>query len=96
MWSLVCLKIRRRLVACSLLALLGGSCGDGEGGVPIGGCPPGTAFRSVCTSCGVVGGCGEWMNTCAKICDDQVDCDPTPSVQGSFCVEGVCQVGGCL
>jgi hypothetical protein len=70
------------------IALVGG-CGsdDDEGG-----CPDGQTKRTVCVACGPAGGCGEEAEMCATPCQAPADCS------GSLmsCVEGVCQVGGCL
>lgn len=57
-------------------------------------CPVARSTAEICLACGLAGGCGKSASVCAKPCESPEDC----SDEGSLfaCVEGLCQVSGCI
>ena len=55
-------------------------------------CPSGRVSHDICVACGAAGGCAKTIAACAQPCGVEIACpQSTP-----FCIEGVCQVGGCI
>ena len=54
-------------------------------------CGAGTVPRRVCIACGPAGGC-EQETDCARVCKQDSDC----GVNQTRCLEGLCQVQGCI
>jgi hypothetical protein len=54
-------------------------------------CPPGNIPQHVCIACGPAGGCAQ-ESDCARPCRQDSDC----GVNQTRCLEGVCQVQGCI
>jgi hypothetical protein len=74
-----------------ILVILAVACGSDDDDDETSGCPDGQVKRNVCVACGLSGGCAEQAEQCATACPDGTDCP------GSlFCIQGVCQVGGCI
>jgi hypothetical protein len=60
-----------------------------------GSCPPDRKLATVCTMCGLAGGCAATMQTCAKVCSNSMDC--AGDTIGPFCsAQQVCEQGGCI
>jgi hypothetical protein len=53
-------------------------------------CAEGFAHATVCIACGVVGGCSQTAETCARTCVANEECS-----LGASCFDGICQVVGC-
>jgi hypothetical protein len=62
-------------------------------GIPLETMPCAEGFRhaTVCVSCGPLGGCGWLREMCAKTCTTGDEC-----ALGEGCVDGVCDVRGCI
>jgi hypothetical protein len=75
----------KALLGALALALALGGCGTYA-------CPGGTRSATVCTQCGPAGGCARTETQCAKLCAKSDDCGGG----GLGCVDGVCQVFGCI
>jgi hypothetical protein len=58
---------------------------------PASSCGPGTVARRVCIACGPAGGCATETD-CARVCTQDADC----GVNQTRCLEGLCQVQGCI
>lgn len=58
-------------------------------------CPADRVLREVCLECGVTGGCATTAEACALPCGAIADC-PSTSTVPLTCVDGACQVGGCI
>jgi hypothetical protein len=56
-------------------------------------CAEGQLKRNVCTACGLAGGCSKQAAVCTTQCADNVDCPTSPY---GWCIDGLCQVGGCI
>jgi hypothetical protein len=54
-------------------------------------CAEGFVHVTACIACGPLGGCGAMREICAKECSVPEDCSG-----GAWCLEGVCQAGGCV
>jgi hypothetical protein len=54
-------------------------------------CGAGTVPRRVCIACGPAGGC-EQETDCARVCKQDSDC----GVNQTRCLDGLCQVQGCI
>jgi hypothetical protein len=64
-------------------------------GAQPGSCPPNRKLATVCTMCGLGGGCSSSVQTCAKICSTSADC--AGDSNGPFCsAQQVCETGGCI
>lgn len=57
-------------------------------------CPGDRSAAEICLACGVAGGCAKSAAVCAKPCEREQDC----SDEGALfaCVDGWCQVSGCI
>jgi hypothetical protein len=84
------MSIRWMLVA--IAAFLVTDCGSSNDSDGPGNCEAGYTSKEICTACGPAGGCGHTETKCTRICTTGTDC------QGPLmlCLEGVCQVGGCI
>jgi hypothetical protein len=69
-----------------LMLLTMTACGAGSD------CEDGSVEQRVCVECGPAGGCGRWVEQCARVCDADSDCGDGPP---DGCIQGVCQVTGC-
>lgn len=58
---------------------------------PASACGTGTVPRRVCIACGPAGGCATETD-CARVCTQDSDC----GVNQTRCLEGLCQVQGCI
>jgi hypothetical protein len=54
-------------------------------------CGPGFVQQTVCLSCGIAGGCARSAD-CARTCTGPADC----AGEQTGCVQGLCQVVGCI
>jgi hypothetical protein len=62
---------------------------------PPGACPPNRVAREVCLGCGAGGGCLKTATVCALVCEADggvSQCEPSLP----FCVQGACQIAGCI
>ncbi|MFI5308059.1 MAG: hypothetical protein ACHQ53_11935, partial [Polyangiales bacterium] len=60
-----------------------------------GACPPDRKLATVCTMCGLGGGCSSSVQTCAMVCSTSTDC--ASDVNGPFCsAQQVCETGACI
>jgi hypothetical protein len=69
------------------------SCGISEGEPTT--CPANTKRAEVCLACGLAGGCAETGIVCALKCDEPNDCKGGNEYP-TTCVEGICQIYGCI
>lgn len=58
-------------------------------------CPANTKRAEVCLACGLAGGCAETAVVCALKCDEPNDCKGGNEYP-TTCVDGICQVYGCI
>jgi hypothetical protein len=68
-------------------------CGVSEGEPTT--CPSNTRRAEVCLACGIAGGCAETGVVCALTCDEASDCKGGNEYP-TTCVDGICQVYGCI
>jgi Kunitz/Bovine pancreatic trypsin inhibitor domain len=63
-------------------------------GVPLpNACPGGEASRRICVSCGLAGGCGQYIDACPRPCDGAEDCVGAGLTCDS---DGFCGAGSCI
>jgi hypothetical protein len=54
-------------------------------------CSEGLVPATICIACGPVGGCAAMAEICTPVCTDN-----TPCTNGALCLDGICQVYGCV
>ena len=54
-------------------------------------CDAGSRLATVCTQCGVAGGCAKREERCARLCSTPAECRA-----GEACLTGVCEPAGCI
>jgi hypothetical protein len=68
-------------------------CDQGSCQVKENNCPVGQTQRNICVECGTAGGCSRMSDTCTKTCTTHADCT---GFTYPGCVDGLCQMGGCI
>ncbi len=58
-------------------------------------CPPNRVAREICLGCGLAGGCSQTATVCALVCSADGGAGQCETLL-PFCIQGVCQVGGCI
>jgi hypothetical protein len=61
---------------------------------PLGACLPNRVEKEICFACGPAGGCAKKGTVCALVCEGAGDAACEPGLP--TCLDGVCQVAGCI
>lgn len=59
-------------------------------------CDDGSVEQRVCVECGPAGGCAKYSEQCAQTCDVTADCERAMPTGPHGCLQGVCQIAGCI
>jgi hypothetical protein len=59
-------------------------------------CEDDSVEQRVCVECGPAGGCGKYVEQCARTCDKDADCERSMPSGPFRCFQGVCQISGCI